>query len=156
MTLIWDGDILTLYALLGLLLPLFRRWSDRALLGAALGLMLLPLPGGPLFKALGWTPEAFFYGLTERMTMAIGAGAAITDPVGWVRGGFDHYLAWSLTGWPFSIGLRLESWRIPKVLGRPDPLLALVAVETVARADRGAVAVDDLWHARAGAAEPAR
>lgn len=31
--LIWDGDILALYALLGLLLPWFRPLRDRALLG---------------------------------------------------------------------------------------------------------------------------
>ena len=40
---IWAGDILFLYALLGLLLPLFRGLSDRALLIAAAALILSPI-----------------------------------------------------------------------------------------------------------------
>lgn len=40
---IWSGDILLLYALLGLLLPLFRRVSDRGLLTWAFLLLLLPV-----------------------------------------------------------------------------------------------------------------
>lgn len=41
--LIWSGDILMLYALLGLLLPLFRRVSDRAVLRWAAFFLLLPI-----------------------------------------------------------------------------------------------------------------
>ncbi len=40
---IWSGDILMLYALLGLLLPLFRRMSDRRLLGWAAVCLILPV-----------------------------------------------------------------------------------------------------------------
>lgn len=40
---IWSGDILMLYALLGMLLPLFRNVSDKGLLTAALILLLLPI-----------------------------------------------------------------------------------------------------------------
>jgi uncharacterized protein len=54
--LIWDGDILTLYALLGMFLPLFRKWSERGILIAGLVFLLLPLAGVPLFHALGWAP----------------------------------------------------------------------------------------------------
>ncbi len=41
--LLWEGDILVLYALLGMLLPLFRNWSDKALIRLAVILILLPL-----------------------------------------------------------------------------------------------------------------
>lgn len=77
---LWGGDILALYALLGLLLPLFRRAADRALLIIATLLILSPiavdtanlLTGGaydpvrPIDKAImadeavnGPIPEAF-------------------------------------------------------------------------------------------------
>ena len=65
MVLVWDGDILTLYALLGLLLPLFRDWSERDLLIAAAALILALLVGVTLFQALQWEPHRFFYGLGD-------------------------------------------------------------------------------------------
>ena len=40
---IWSGDILMLYALLGMLLPLFRHASDRTLLVWAAALLLIPV-----------------------------------------------------------------------------------------------------------------
>lgn len=40
---IWSGDILVLYALLGLLLPLFRNVSDKVLLSVSAILLLLPV-----------------------------------------------------------------------------------------------------------------
>lgn len=40
---IWSGDILMLYALMGMLLPLFRRASDRMLLSWAAALLFLPV-----------------------------------------------------------------------------------------------------------------
>ena len=40
---IWSGDILMLYALLGMFLPLFRRVSDKKLLGWALCFLSLPI-----------------------------------------------------------------------------------------------------------------
>ncbi len=41
--LLWHGDILTLYALMGMVLLLFRRVSDRALAGWTVGLLFIPL-----------------------------------------------------------------------------------------------------------------
>ena len=40
---IWSGDILLLYALLGMLLPLFRKLSDRILLTVAAVLLFIPV-----------------------------------------------------------------------------------------------------------------
>ncbi len=40
---IWSGDILLLYALLGMFLPLFRKASDKVLLRTAAVLLLLPV-----------------------------------------------------------------------------------------------------------------
>ena len=40
---IWSGDILLLYALLGMILPLFRKLSDRSLLTFAAVLLFIPV-----------------------------------------------------------------------------------------------------------------
>lgn len=117
--LVWDGDILTLYALLGLVLPWFARWRDGALLlGAAALLLAVPPLGRWLFEALGWAPhESLFawslglaegYGVDTRPEQTV-AWMASTDPA--------HRWAWMVSGPPYSWGLRLASWRIPKVLG---------------------------------------
>ena len=42
MMFIWSGDILMLYAVGGLLLPLFLRWKDRTRLTVAVCLILIP------------------------------------------------------------------------------------------------------------------
>jgi uncharacterized protein len=71
MVLVWDGDILTFYALIGLLLPLFRNWSERALLASAAVLIfvvpfvghaafeVLSSVGGPTRSARGWRAGAY-------------------------------------------------------------------------------------------------
>ena len=41
--LLWDGDILVLYALIGMFLPLFRNFSDRTLIIIAIILVFSPL-----------------------------------------------------------------------------------------------------------------
>lgn len=117
--LIWDGDILTLYALLGLLLPLFRPLSGRTLLTwSAMLIFVVPIAGVTLFDALGWHPERALYGFSD----------SILAMFGW-RPGPDIALrllpaadlgdvaVWNLSGTPYSWGLRVETWRIPKVLG---------------------------------------
>jgi uncharacterized protein len=117
--LIWDGDILTLYALLGLVLPLFHDWRERNLLAAAAILIFVVPPAGiALFAWTGWAPHAHL--LSFSMWIAQGFGID-TDPrkvLEWMRrDDFTGWLAWVLTGTPISWALRLESWRIPKVLG---------------------------------------
>ena len=73
---IWSGDILSLYAIGGMLLPLFIKLSDKTLLTIAIGLILLPvlLDGyaqwqdidfaTPLYAA--WWQQAESSGITEQ------------------------------------------------------------------------------------------
>jgi uncharacterized protein len=64
-TLIWFGDILVLYSLLGMVLLLFRRMSTRRLLTWSVAMLLAPIPLYAVFLAAlpatagtGWlTPE---------------------------------------------------------------------------------------------------
>lgn len=117
--LVWDGDILVLYALIGLLLPLFHRWRTRSLVLAGLALVFVVPPLGiALFEALGWAPHAAFYGLTFAIGEAMGADIAEDQVIAWLRReDLMGWLSWQLSAPWYSWGLRLESWRIPKVLG---------------------------------------
>jgi uncharacterized protein len=60
------GDILILYALLGMTLPAFKRFTDRGLVGTGLALVLLPplamagfefATGAPFPNLAGLDPE---------------------------------------------------------------------------------------------------
>lgn len=117
--LIWDGDILTLYALLGLVLPLFHRCSQRALVWTGLVLVLLvPFAGMALFDALGWKPHEYFYAQSDAIAKALGANPAPDQVLAWMqREDWRGWAAWIASGPSYSLGLRLEMWRIPKVLG---------------------------------------
>lgn len=55
---IWSGDILMLYALLGLLLPMFRNVSNRGLLTASAIFLLLPVGIDSFIMTTGFDPSA--------------------------------------------------------------------------------------------------
>lgn len=55
---IWSGDILMLYALVGLLLPLFRNVSNRGLLTASAIFLLLPVGIDAFIMVTGVAPSA--------------------------------------------------------------------------------------------------
>jgi uncharacterized protein len=117
--LVWDGDILLLYALLGLVLPLFYRWRDRSLLLAAFVLIfVVPFAGIALFRALGWPPDAGLYALSFAIGNRFGIDQSPDYVLAWLqREDLRAWLAWITSGPWFSWGLRIETWRIPKVLG---------------------------------------
>ena len=117
--LIWDGDILTLYALLGLVLPLFHDWRERNLLVAAAVLIFLVPPAGmALFAWAGWAPHELLLGFSMRVAESFGIDPAPEKALAWMRrDDVTGWLAWVATGTPISWALRLESWRIAKVLG---------------------------------------
>ena len=117
--LVWDGDILMLYALLGLLLPLFHRWRPRSLVVTGLVLVfLVPAAGIALFDALGWAPHEALYRLSFRIAESMGIDTAPEAALAWMQGeDWRSWAAWVASGPSFTWGLRLEVWRIPKVLG---------------------------------------
>ncbi len=73
--LIWSGDILLLYAVLGMLLPLFRNMSDQKILITAAVMLLLPVMVDGVAELTGifiakypydkWWHYAGVYGITE-------------------------------------------------------------------------------------------
>lgn len=73
--LIWSGDILLLYAVLGMLLPLFRNVSSKKILITAVILLIIPVIIDGVCEATGifparypydkWWEYAALYGITE-------------------------------------------------------------------------------------------
>lgn len=55
---LWSGDILMLYALMGMLLPLFMRLSNKALLGWGLFFLFLPVVIDSMCEMWGIYPSA--------------------------------------------------------------------------------------------------
>lgn len=59
--LLWSGDILLLYAIAGMLLPLFRKLSDRGLLIWFGALTICPVLIEYVCAVTGWRPEQWAY-----------------------------------------------------------------------------------------------
>lgn len=117
--LIWDGDILMLYALLGLLLPLFYKWSERHLLiAAALLIFVVPFVGIWLFERLGWAPHRYLYESADAIVWKLGIDPSPDKVLDWLlRDDLRGWVAWQGTGTIYSVATRIETWRIAKVLG---------------------------------------
>lgn len=116
---LWQGDILALYAIMGFCLFLLRGLSDKVVLLVGLLCLLLPIIGYALFWQLGLDPDAGFY---ERASRALGGDGSLP----YFFQGFA--LNQSTTEWGvfyetqmglshFRVGYLIDSWRIPKVLG---------------------------------------
>lgn len=76
MYLVWNGDILTLYAVLGFFLPLFLNLSDRALLRWIIVLLSIPLLIHGLYAL---THEAAFWGSMTRLSADLQAQWGYAD-----------------------------------------------------------------------------
>lgn len=72
---IWSGDILMLYALVGIFLPLFRKMSDRGLLIASAAFLLLPVGLDAWVAVSGVNPSASVISAQQYFCMKYG----ITD-----------------------------------------------------------------------------
>lgn len=85
---LWSGDILMLYALLGMLLPLFRNVSNRALLVWAFTMLAIPVAVDFIVELSGIRPSASVVELQQFYCAKYG----ITDEnfAYWLRDA-DHY-----------------------------------------------------------------
>ena len=84
--LVWVGDILTLYALLGLTLIWFRDFEDKRLLKWAAVLLLLPIVHWLGMFATGlYYPYPLFFAYDH---IAVSQGFALTD---WMGAGYESF-----------------------------------------------------------------
>ncbi|MBL0769343.1 DUF418 domain-containing protein [Sphingopyxis sp. XHP0097] len=118
--LIWPGDILMLYALMGFTLPLFRRLSDRALLLVS-ALLIFVVPALLVWLVTvphpDWTKPMW----DAAMAIYVGAGGTATSNDAYFNdlatGGFAEFVPRAASEWAFGIISRIEDWRFIKVLG---------------------------------------
>ncbi len=117
--LLWEGDILLLYALIGFILPLFRKCSDKALLIWAVGLILSPILIDAIKVVVQGTPGVFLQKIAEAIDK--GNGLPIDDS--WRTylfkegSGWHEWRNWQESAFFYRFQSLLDSNRIPKVLG---------------------------------------
>lgn len=80
---VWSGDILLLYAILGMLLPLCRRMTDRCILSVAGALLLLPVAIDLICERWGLSLAAWPYG--KWWETALGYGITADNFGTWLR-----------------------------------------------------------------------
>lgn len=119
---VWFGDILTLYALLGLLLVLLRGWSDRSLLVTAIVLILLVVPLKAALRAGGIPLDLGVYSLVTAFAQATDTRSMV-DPASWPEfigisrdPGWVSFYLYQFQGAIWRFGSLLESGRAFKVL----------------------------------------
>jgi len=117
--LLWEGDILFLYALLGMLLPLFRKCADRTLLIWAALLIASPILIDTVKVLMNIKTGAFLEIIAQSIDKKTGlpmddsfAQYLYKDGSGW-----QEWRNWQASGWLYRYAYIIESNRIPKVLG---------------------------------------
>lgn len=115
----WEGDILLLYAMVGMLLPLFRSTSNRTLLIVSAALVLSPILFDLCYVILQWKPGAGLFSIAQQIDQQNGipldqqgyADYLYKDGSGW-----REWQNWLGSGWAYRYSYLLETNRIPKVL----------------------------------------
>jgi uncharacterized protein len=120
--LLWGGDILLLYALLGFSLPLINRLKDKAVLMFAIFLLISPiiLDGARLITDGAFSPEKVFFDKNEQLVTKELGSTPLTDTnlAMWMKNGdVSDLLVYNYTEIYYRWGYLLKSNRLPKVLG---------------------------------------
>lgn len=117
--LLWEGDILFLYALIGFSLPLFRHLRDRTLLLLAGILILSPLVFDGFSILFQYKNGAWM----EKMAMAVDKKTGLGDNPAFYEylykegAGWAEWRNWQQSGYLYRYSYILDTNRIPKVLG---------------------------------------
>ena len=122
---IWVGDILTLYALLGFVLILFRNKTNKQLLKWAIVLILLPIMHWIFINATGWHYPSYFIKIYVDYWQSLGFQMIDLGNDQLRPDHLQYYTIDSISGFfeanykrPFlRLGMILKEGRVFKVLG---------------------------------------
>ena len=116
--LLWEGDILFLYAMIGCLLPLFRKCSDKTLVTWAVILIaspvLIDLVKILLHVKTGAFLEEIAFKIDEKNGITKDNFSTYLSKPG---SGWQEWRNWQASGFLYRYSYLIESNRIPKVLG---------------------------------------
>jgi uncharacterized protein len=116
---LWEGDILLLYALIGCLLPLFNKCSDKSLLIWAMALIASPVVIDLMKVLLNAHPFGFINEFAQSIdkTNGVPANETISQYLYKDGAGWKEWRNWQASAWAYRFWYLLETNRIPKVLG---------------------------------------
>jgi uncharacterized protein len=115
---LWEGDILFLYALIGLFLPLFRKCSDKAILIWAVALILSPILIDVIKVFFQVKPGEFLQRIAISVDDQNGImGDEYRNYLFREGSGYKEWRNWQESGYLWRYSYLIESNRIPKVLG---------------------------------------
>lgn len=115
---LWEGDILLLYALIGFILPLFRKCSDKTLLIWVIVLIASPILIDTIKVLTGIKTGAFLEKIAWRIDDANGITEENYRNYLFKEGaGWNEWRNWQESGIFWRYQYIIESNRIPKVLG---------------------------------------
>lgn len=117
--LLWEGDILFLYALLGLLLPFFRRCSDKTLLVWAVAFIISPIMIDLMKVLFNFKAGSFLEVIAQNIDKKTGLPSddSFSQYLFREDSGWQEWRNWQQSGWAYRYAYIIESNRIPKVLG---------------------------------------
>ena len=116
---LWEGDILMLYAMLGMLLPLFGKCSNRTLLIWAGVLILSPILIDAVKVMLNVKTGAFLQTIGQNMDKKNGVplDGSVAQYLYSNNSGWYEWRQWQAAGFFYRYSDLIESNRLPKVLG---------------------------------------
>jgi len=117
--LLWEGDILVLYALIGMLLPLFRKCADKTLLILAGLLILSPILIDCINILVKSKPGDFIESIAINIDKKnrVPTDSTYSQYLFKKGSGFKEWRNWQESGYLYRYSYILDSNRIPKVLG---------------------------------------
>ena len=117
--LLWEGDILLLYALIGFILPLFRKCSDKTLLIWAVTLIASPILIDCINVLFHFKAGDFLEAIAKEIDKKTGLPTDDNfNQYLFKKGsGWQEWRNWQASGWAYRFAYIIDSNRIPKVLG---------------------------------------
>jgi len=117
--LLWEGDILFLYALIGMLLPLFKKCSDKTLLTWVVVLIASPLLFDVMSVLFHYKNGSFLEDIAKKIDKQTGLRPddSFNQYLFSKSDAWQHWRNWQASGFFYRYAYLLDSNRIPKVLG---------------------------------------